>query len=157
MNGKKQMIERLYEMAEPIAEMEGFEVLDIEIVGKRDMPRVQVTLFDPDGGGPTIGDCQKFNQSLGARLDFEEDFLPEGFSLEVSSPGLERVLKNPREFEAFTGKKVQVRTYAPIDGAKEFYGLLGGLDGDDLLLQQDEGVRRIPRDKVSRTKLVFEL
>ncbi len=156
MNGKKQMIERLYEMSEPIAEAEGFEILDIEIGGKRDMPRVQITLFDPDGDGPTVGDCQEFTQSLGARLDFEDSFLPEGFYLEVSSPGLERVLKKPREFEAFTGKKVQVRTYAPIDGAKEFYGLLAGLEGDDLLLEQEDGILRIPRDKISRTKLVFE-
>ncbi len=156
MKSKGQLLQMLYEMAEPIAAAEGFEVLDIEIIGKKDMPRIQVTLFEPDGRGPTVGDCQEFNNLLGARLDFEEDFLPEGFYLEISSPGLERVLKKPREFEAFTGRKVQVRTYAPIDGDKEFMGILRGIDGEDLLLDVDGDTRRIPREKVSRTKLVFE-
>ncbi len=155
MKSKKQLIEELFDMAEPIASADGFEVLDIEITGKG-RPRILITLFHPGGEGPTVGDCQDFSRALGARLDYEESFLPEGFYLEVASPGLERVLKNPREFEAFRGRKVQVRTYAPIDGRKEFLGTLGGLDGEDLVLDEEDGTRRIPRDKVARTKLVFE-
>lgn len=156
MKGKRQLLEALYEMADPIAEAEGLQVIDIEMIGKKDKPRIQIALFDPDGPGPTVGECQAFSDLLGARLDFEEDFLPGGFYLEVSSPGLERVLKKPREFAAFRGRQVQVRTYAPIDGTKEFYGTLRGIEGDHLLLEEEDQTRRIPRESISRTKLVYE-
>lgn len=154
---KKRGIEDLIlRLSEPIADAEGQTVVAVEYTGGRSRPTIHVTLHKQ--GGVTVGDCQRFSSLLGARLDLEEDHLPDGYYLEVSSPGLDRTLKAEREFEVFRGRTIRVNTYAPVDGQKEFTGVLEGADDDHIVISDEEGnERRIPRDMVARAKLHYEI
>lgn len=154
---KKSGIEDLVlRLAEPIADAEGQVVVAVQYTGGRSRPSILVTLDKP--GGITVGDCQRFSGLLGARLDLEEDHLPDGYYLEVSSPGLDRTLKTDREFDVFRGRTVRVNTYAPVDGSKEFTGVLEGADDDHIVITDEEGSEhRIPRSMVARAKLQYRL
>lgn len=147
----EQMVE---ELAEPIARAEGQILVAVQYTVESGRPRMLVTLDKP--GGVSIGDCQRFSDLLGARLDLEEDRLPDGYYLEVSSPGLDRVLKKDREFEVFRGRQVQIRTYAPVEGRKEFFGTLEGLCEGRVVITDEQGkMLRIPRNMVARAKLHY--
>ncbi len=143
-------------LAEPIADAEGQVVVAVQCSGGRSRPTILVTLDKP--GGVTVGDCQRFSGLLGARLDLEEDVLPDGYYLEVSSPGLDRTLKTDREFEVFRGRTIRVNTYAPVDGSKEFMGVLQEADDEHIVITDEEGnEHRIPRKMVARAKLQYRL
>jgi len=154
---KRQIEEMIIELGEPIADAHGHDLVDAEYMTGEGRPRILVTLDKP--GGVSIGDCQKFSNLLGARLDLEEDKLPDGYYLEVSSPGLDRSFRRDREFDIFRGRNVHVRTYAPVNGRKEFYGKLEGLHDDEvLIMDEEEGVSHaIPHDMVARCKLHYEI
>ncbi len=156
MASKREIEEMIIEIGEPIARTQGHTMVDVEFhSGKR--PRIMVILDNP--AGISVGECQKFSSLLSARLDIEEDAMPDGYYLEVSSPGLDRKLRRDQEFDIFRGRRVQVRTYAPVEGKKEFYGKLEGLqDGEVLILDEESGTSRaIPRDMVSRCKLHYDI
>ena len=148
-------VEELVEqLAEPIARAEGQIVVAVEYAVEHGRPRMLVTLDKP--GGISVGDCQRFSDLLGARMDLEEDRLPDGYYLEVSSPGLDRVLKRDREYDVFRGRLVEIRTYAPVQGQKKHLGTLGGLCEDHVILTDEEGNSlRIPRHMISRAKLHY--
>ena len=144
----------LIEWAEPIAEAEGYIVVDIRVQGPKDRPRILVALDKV--GGVQIDDCSHFSRLFGARLDIEEDLIPGSYLLEVSSPGLDRTLRSDRELTLFQGREVQVRTFAPVEGQKEFVGYLESADPQHIVIRDEEELRHIPRDMVSRIKLHFQ-
>lgn len=153
---KRANVEQLVEqLAEPIARAEGQVLVAVQYTVEGGRPRILITLDKP--GGIRVGDCQRFSDLLGARLDLEEDRLPDGYYLEVSSPGLDRVLKRDREFDLFRGRRVQIRTYAPVRGRKEFFGTLEGLSEGNVVVTDEEGNSlRIPRNMIARTKLHYQ-
>lgn len=157
MASKREIEKMIIDLGEPIARAQGHTLVDVQFQSGGGRPRVLITLDSP--GGISVGECQKFSNLLGARLDIEEDEMPEGYYLEVSSPGLDRTFRRDEEFDIFRGRKVQVRTYAPVEGQKEFLGKLEGLrDGEILLLEEETGISRaIPREMVSRCKLHYEV
>ena len=129
-----------------LAEQPELELVDVEYVRERDY---YLRVYIDKAGGIDIDDCQSLSERLEEILD-REDFIPDAYILEVSSPGLDRVLKKPRDFARERGKQVDVTLYAPFDGKKQWTGTLADCDGQ--LLTLDEGIR-IPMEQVSQIRL----
>ncbi|MCR5030054.1 MAG: ribosome maturation factor RimP [Selenomonadaceae bacterium] len=140
----------VWRIAEELLEGSGVELVDVEYVKEKDW-YLRVFIDKPEGIG--IEDCQALSEKLETRLD-EQDVVPEAYMLEVSSPGLDRVLKKPRDFEREKGKAVEVSLYEPIDGEKRIVGTLESFDGEALIL---EGRSPIPKGKIAQVRLYIEI
>lgn len=140
------------EMVKPFLDENGFELVDIEYVkeGSNWFLRVYV---DKDGG-IDIDDCGRVSEYLSAKLD-EKDPIPVAYFLEVSSPGAERPLKKPSDFQKAVGKHVFVTTYEPIDGKKEFEGVLEAYDGEQLTVNIGKKSAVIPAAKLASARLAI--
>ena len=124
------------------------EMVDVEYVKERDW---YLRVFIDKEGGIEIDDCQALSEKLEERLD-AEDFIAESYILEVSSPGIDRVLRKPRDFQREQGKKVDVTLYAPLEGTKEkeLIGVLTGSDEESITL---DGELKLPLEKAARIRL----
>ena len=140
----------VWEMAEALLNGSGVELVDVEYVKEKDR-YLRVFIDKPEGIG--IEDCQSLSEKLEKLLD-ERDVIPEQYILEVSSPGLDRVLKKPRDFERERGKQVEVSLYEPLNGEKTLVGALAGFDGKALTL---EGSAPIPKEKIAQVRLHIEI
>jgi ribosome maturation factor RimP len=111
---------------------------------------------EPGAAGITLEDCRRVSRALSDVLDADELIIPGQYRLEVSSPGVERPLVKAVDFERYAGREVQVSTKAPIEGRKNFSGILGGLRGDQVLLRDSKGEDlALPLDGVAKAHLVF--
>ncbi len=140
----------VWQMAEKLLDGSGIELVDVDYVKEKDW-YLRVFIDKPEGIG--IEDCQALSEKLETELD-AEDVMPEPYILEVSSPGLDRVLKKPRDFEREKGKAVEVSLYEPIDGEKRIVGTLESFDGEALIL---EGRSPIPKGKIAQVRLYIEI
>lgn len=140
-------------MAEAVVGALGLELVDVEYRREGGGWVLRVLIDKP--GGVTLDDCQAVSEVLGEKLD-EADPIPNRYNLEVSSPGIERPLKRPADFERFAGRRVQVRTYAPWNGRRNWQGELVGLIGGEVVLRTDTGQVAIPQNMVARANLVAE-
>ena len=140
----------VWQIAEELLAGSGTELVDVEYVKEKDW-YLRVFIDKPEGIG--IEDCQALSEKLEARLD-EQDVVPEAYMLEVSSPGLDRVLKKPRDFAREQGKAVEVSLYEPMNGEKQIVGTLESFDGEALIL---EGRAPIPKEKIAQVRLHIEL
>ena len=126
------------------------ELVDVEYVKERDW-YLRIFVDKPQGMG--IEDCQRLSEALGKELD-QRDVVPENYILEVSSPGLDRVLRKERDFIREKGKVVDVTLYAPLDGEKLITGTLAACDESTLTL-----IERAPisRDKIAQVRLHIDI
>ena len=134
---KKQILETIEGYLEPILAEFKFELVDVEYV--KEGPNYYLRIYIDKEGGVTIQDCQITSRAIEAVLD-KEDPIEEPYILEVSSPGLDRVLKKDREFERFKGRLVDVKLYKAMEGEKNYTATLVGKTDDKLYLE-DEGVK----------------
>lgn len=118
---KKEIVEKVTEYLEPVAEAFGYEVVDVEFV--KEGPSYYLRLYIDKEGGITIEDCQKTSRAIEVVLD-EKDPIELPYILEVSSPGLDRILKKDKDFEKFQGNVVDVKLYEAINKQKHFQGEL---------------------------------
>lgn len=116
-----------------LADQSVIELVDVEYVKEHKDWYLRVYI-DKDGG-IDIEDCQALSEKLEVELD-ESDIIPDSYILEVSSPGIDRVLRKPRDLEREQGKKVDVTLYAPLDGNKQLVGTLTGFDGQVVTLDE---------------------
>lgn len=152
--GTKRVLDVVTSVAEEAAAALQLELVEIEY--RREPAGRVLRVFIDKPGGVNLDDCQAMSRALGRRLD-ELDPIPDQYSLEVSSPGIERPLRKPEDFTRFAGHRVHVRTYGPIDGRRNFKGELLGLDDDgDVVVRVDVGDVVIPKDQVARARLVAE-
>lgn len=135
-----------------ISERTDLELVDVEFVKERDW-YLRVYLDKP--GGIEIEDCQWVSERLEAKLD-ELDPIQESYYLEVSSPGLDRPLKKDQDFMKYTGEKIEVHTFAPINGQKTIVGTLLGLSDGHIHLETNGIEMSIPKDKTSLARLHIE-
>lgn len=150
---KKKYEERTQELLAPIAEAAGVGIYDVEYV--KEGREFYLRAYIDKEGGVTIQDCERVSRALSNRLD-EEDFIEDAYILEVSSPGLGRTLKKDRHLQMSMGETVEVKTYVPIDGQKEFTGALKAFDEDTVTIET-EGVPRVfARKEVARIKLALD-
>lgn len=142
------------ELVTPILEKEQLELVEIEYAkeGKNWFLRV----FVDKEGGVDIEDCGSVSEQLSQKLD-EHDPIPGAYFLEVSSPGAERPLKKQKDFERAIGRTVYVKTYEPIEGAKEFEGKLLTFHADQLEVEGEKSNVSIPYDKVAKARLTVTL
>ena len=148
-------LKKVEKLAENIIENEGMELVFVEFVpeGKRWILRIYI---DKEGG-VTIKDCQKISNQISYELDVE-DFIPHSYTLEVSSPGIDRIVGKKRDFEKFAGEKVQIKLKGNIRGKKKLNGVLRGVDGDEnVVVETDEGEFKVPFSKIKKANLVREI
>lgn len=152
--GARQVVDTVTAMAEELAEPLQLEIVDVEFRREPNGRILRVFIDKPDG--ITLEDCQALSRALSRRLD-ETDPIADSYSLEVSSPGLDRPLKRPRDFERFAGHPVHVRTYGPLEGRRNFKGELLGLEDGAVVVRLEDGDATIPMDMIARARLIAQI
>ena len=140
---------RVEELALPVAQELGLSLYDVEYKKEGADWYLRIYISKEDGVG--IDDCEAMSRRMSDLLD-EHDPIPEAYILEVSSPGIERVLKKDTHFEGAIGEEVEVKLFSPIDGKKSITGILSAHDGKTVTL--DETVT-IEKEKCAQVKTVF--
>ena len=143
MNKVESQVESL--MAEILQDTD-YELVDVEYVKERDW---YLRVFVDKAGGIDLDDCQNISEKLGAKLD-EISIINGAYILEISSPGIDRILKKDKDFIREAGKIVDVTLYAPLNGKKFFVGELAGRDEKFLRLKEMEP---LPREKIAQVRL----
>ena len=148
-------LERIREIAEGVASSEGVELVDVELVGRG--PGAVLRIFLDKPGGVTTQDCQTVSRQVGVILDVE-DVIDARYTLEVSSPGLDRRLTKPADYQRFTGKQVKLQLRNSEGGRRRFQGrLLGCEEGQVKLEVEDLGTVAIPLQEIEKANLVPEI
>jgi ribosome maturation factor RimP len=140
-------------MVRPVIEAAGLELWDVELRGQGGRPVLRVTV-DREGG-VDLDTIAEVSERLSRRLDLE-DFSDRPYSLEVSSPGVERTLREPRHFERSIGRKLKVKTAAPIEGQRVHEGALVSADSEAIVIASEGGELRVPYADLSSAKTVFD-
>lgn len=146
----KDIVKLAEELAIPVIEQNGFEFVDAEFV--KEGPNKYLRVYVDKEGGITIDDCEVVSRYLDERLD--DDITEEPYILEVSSPGIDRVLKREHEYVKYKDRLVDVKLFKAVDGQKEFRGKLVGLAEGNVVIT-DEGGNELtfPRKEVASTRL----
>ena len=141
------------EMLQPVLSSQNCELVDVEYV--KEGSNWYLRVYIDKAGGVTIDDCQAVSEQLSDLLD-EKDPIPHSYFLEVSSPGIDRVLKKDSDFERFKGSKVDVSLYKSKNGRKKYTGELIGWDNDHLLIKENDEVLSFSRAEISVVRLAVE-
>jgi ribosome maturation factor RimP len=180
-----QQLERIREAAERVARSYGLEVFDVQL-RRESVGTVLRVIIDRPDPGPSglvaspqtsadrdsirrrleqesvgVTDCQRVSQDLSALLDVEEDDLDtaalgQAYTLEVSSPGLDRPLRHEGDFRRFAGRLAKVVTNRPVNGQSAFAGRLGGVEEGVVLLEEGRKMHRVPLTAIKRARLDVE-
>lgn len=153
--------------AERVARSHGLEIFDLQLRREPIGMVLRIVIDRPATGrvetpeeSVGIEDCQRVSQDLSALLDVEDEFgrqeLSDNYTLEVSSPGLDRPLRNESDFRRFEGRLAKVVTTEPIERQSAFAGRLKGIDDGSVLLEEGRKVHRVPLDKIKRANLDVE-
>lgn len=143
---------RLAEIVRPSVEGMGFELVRLRLMGSK-RPTLQVMAERPDGT-MEVEDCAELSRQLSAVLDVEDPIEGE-YTLEVSSPGIDRPLTRLSDFDRWEGYVAKLETAEPIEGRRRFKGVLAGVEGTEVLIDIDEGVIGLEFDWLSDAKLVL--
>lgn len=153
--GERSIGDRVHEIAEQVAIDHGVELVHTEVAGPENKPIVRVFIDKPQG--VTHEDCSDVSLHLGTILDVE-DFIHASYTLEVSSPGLERGLYKRSDYERFAGSRAKLKTRQPIDGQRNFRGRLLGIEGDHVLFEdRTSGQVRVPLSSIVKANLELDV
>ena len=152
MAAAKQYEDRTTALVMPILEQNGFELVDVEYVKEAGTWYLRVYIDKP--GGITIDDCETVSRALSDRLD-EEDFIDEAYVLEVSSPGLTRPLRKPKDFERNIGKPVDIRLFRAIGGRREFTAELVSYTDTTVTVSLEDAETVLDRKNISLIRQSF--
>ncbi|MGV6849127.1 MAG: ribosome maturation factor RimP [Marinibacterium sp.] len=144
--------QRLAEIITPVIEDLGFELVRVRLMSGK-TTTLQIMADRPEGG-IEVDDCAEISNAVSAVLDVEDPVL-DAYTLEVSSPGIDRPLTRLKDFDAFEGYEAKLETGELIDGRRRFKGVLAGVDGDEVLINVDEGTIGLKFDWLSDAKLVL--
>jgi ribosome maturation factor RimP len=155
------VVEQVRALAGRVAAGHGLEIFDVQF--RREAPgmvlRVQIDRPGPAATAAdsvSVEDCAHVSRELSAILDVE-DVVPTAYTLEVSSPGLDRPLRRPDDYRRFAGRTAKIVMRQRVDGQGFFRGKLGGLDGTDVLIDADDRkTHRVPLDVITRANLEVE-
>lgn len=149
------VLDQVRALAESILQAEGMELVHIEFVseGKQWFLR----LYIDREGGVTIDDCVKVSRQLGYEMDVA-DTIPHGYSLEVSSPGVDRVVGKPKDFQRFSGERIRMKLKEAVAGRRNVSGVLMGMDTDQqhVRVDVDGDILEIPIGHIRRANLQRE-
>lgn len=152
---KTVLLEQIEKVATPVLEEHQAELVDVTFVHEHG--QWVLRFFLDKQGGITLDDCAKISEHLSRNLD-AADAIPQSYSLEVSSPGLNRPLKKEADFQRFIGQKVNVTLFAPLNGRRHFKGILKGVQPGQFDVQDDvQQVHTLSMDNVAKAHLEPEI
>ena len=149
---KSALDRRMAEILTPVIEDMGYELVRVRLMGGK-TATLQV-MADRPQGGIEVDDCAEISNAASAVLDVEDPIL-DSYTLEVSSPGIDRPLTRLKDFDAFEGYEAKLETSELIDGRKRFKGVLAGTEGDEVLINIDAGTVGLKFEWLSDAKLVL--
>jgi ribosome maturation factor RimP len=141
---------RVWELAAPLAQAEGMEIVDIEFRHEGSRGGRVLRLYMDKDGGPNVDDLSRVSRQLGELLD-AQDTIDGAYTLEVSSPGINRPLKKPEHFLRFVGKRIRIRTRDLIDGRRSFLGILNEVAEGSVRLTQEGKQYWIPFSVIEKS------
>lgn len=153
MSEKKSIAGHVRDLCLPVCEELGLYLWDVEYVKEGADYILRITIDSAEG--VTIEDCERMTRAIDPILD-EDDPIENSYRLEVSSPGVERTLSRPEHFEVMMGAEVEVKLFAPIDGAKSYRGILVGYEGGDVIVDIDGESKVFTKTDVAKVATVFE-
>ncbi|GAV24541.1 ribosome maturation factor [Carboxydothermus islandicus] len=153
MGRNKGIEQKVWPLAERVGGELNLEVVDVEFV--KEAGRYFLRIYIDKDEGVDLDDCQNFSERIGVILD-EEDPIPQSYYLEVSSPGIERPLKKLADFEKFAGREAQIKTFAAIEGQKQFKGKLLGVRDGQVVIDAGNGEVQIPLEQIAKANLTFD-
>jgi ribosome maturation factor RimP len=146
---------KVLEIAERVGASEGLEIVEVQLLGGGGARVLRIFIDKPEG--VTHADCEMISQNVGTILDVEDVIPGARYTLEVSSPGVERKLTKPRDFERFVGKKVKVALRQPVENQRHWMGTLTRFAEGVLTLEPSPGRSvQFPLDQVEKANLKFE-
>lgn len=148
---KAEQLELIEKLVTPVLESSGYQLVDLEF--DKDMGRRILRLYIDKDGGITLDNCTEISHALSAFLDVE-DPLPGAYLLEVSSPGIERPLRFPKDFVRFAGETIKLSTVEPIDGRQNYRGILIGSDAQTITMNVDGKEYTIPFSALAKARIV---
>jgi ribosome maturation factor RimP len=150
---QKEIVERATAIANPFLQAEGMELVDIEY--RREGRGWVLRLTIDKEGGVTLEDCGRVSQEVGRSLDVE-DFILSPYTLEVSSPGLTRSLKNQKDFLRYRNRTIKVKTLDPIESRRQFKGKLLEVAENGIHLEADGKIFQIPLSNIAKANLEID-
>ncbi len=148
-------LERIRDIAERVATSEGLALIDVELKGGRSNPLLRIYIDKPQG--VSHADCALVSEQVSAILDVEDPF-PSSYTLEVSSPGLDRALTELSHYEHFAGRRARIVLKEPVGEQRVFEGRLAGLEAGKVRMDLGEGkMVELELSSISKAKLVVEL
>lgn len=147
-------VEQIRQLLDPILQSLGLSLWDLEF--QKQGPKWLLRIYiDRENGGVTLDDCEAVSKDLSVALDVE-NFIQHAYTLEVSSPGLDRSLTKPEHFVRFTGSLVKLKTYQAVEGQKVFRGKLLGLEDTAVKIETEKALLSIPLANISKASLEVE-
>ncbi len=147
----QELLDRLNELLTPVVRSEGLILVELQF--RPEGSGLVLRLFvDRPEGGVSLEECAQVSRQASDLLDVE-DVIPKRFNLEVSSPGLTRRLKTPRDFEIFAGRLVKMMVREPDGKMRTYRGLLKGIQGGEVILEVEGRLRAVPLEGVLRANL----
>lgn len=153
MSRREEYEERTEALLAPIAQANGVSVYDVEYVKEGADYYLRAYIDKPEG--VSILDCENVSRSLSDELD-REDFIPDTYVLEVSSPGLGRTLKKDRHLRNSIGREVEVKLFKPLEGRREFAGRLESFGADSIVILEGEAQRSFQRSQIALIRLAMD-
>jgi len=152
---KEEIVARITDIAQRVGGSEGIEIVDVQLLGAGRSRLLRIYIDRPQG--VTHADCEFISQQVGTILDVEDVIPGDSYTLEVSSPGVERKLATPRDFERFVGKKAKVVLREPVENQRHWEGKLAGFSQGTVALESSAGkIIHFPLDQVQKANLNFE-
>lgn len=147
---------RIYDTVEPVATELNLLIVNVSLIGHDGMPTVQIMAEDLDTAKLTVEQCAALSRAASVELDVE-DPVSGKYRLEVSSPGIDRVLTREADFETYKGLEAKLETDVPLEnGQKKFRGVLQGIENGDITMKTDQGdVVVISFEMIRKAKLVL--
>ncbi len=143
--------EKIAVLIEPSLEAMGYELVRVQLSGGQN--QILQVMAERDGG-MTVDNCADVSRAISALLDVE-DPIAGAYTLEVSSPGIDRPLVRAKDYDRFKGFDAKVETRHAIEGRRRFKGRLDGVDGDEVVVTTQNGEARIPLDDIAKAKLIL--
>ena len=131
----------------------GYDVVRVKMIGAA-RPTLQIMAERQDAGGMTVEDCAAISRNISSLLD-AEDPIPEAYTLEVSSPGIDRPLVRMEDYDRFSGFDARVESRVTVVDRKKFSGILRGTEGGDILIDVDGEIYEVPFADIHRAKLIL--
>lgn len=148
-----ELTDRIEHLIAPTVEGMGFDIVRVQLSGKQQL-RLQVMAERKDGKAMIVDDCADLSRAISAVLDVE-DPISGAYTLEVSSPGIDRPLVKRRDFERYAGFEARIELRAPVDGRRRFKGRILGLDGDTVRVSFEGREIGLPFDGIAKAKLII--